>query len=440
MSMPSLNLELLRIVQRHARRNHASVLLIGGAVRDALKHKPQHDYDFGVLGDTVRVARAVANDVNGDFYVMDTMRGTVRVLLPAVDEVRTVLDFAACRGATFDEDLRARDFTLNAIALELERLPDSGEIEAIDALLYDPLLGAQDLNDGILRLCGPNSINDDPLRALRAVRMVAQHIVMFTTETLLAVRSARLDRSDISHERLRDELFKMLGNRDARALMLRLAHLQDGGPTLLAQVLPEAAPHVHGFFPPGTPVDGDATPHADQLRAALAQISGDERNHAQVLAFALLHHPACSSTQAGRIASRLRLTVDETKLVRATLNGFDTLCGLNAMPEGTARQRATHDWLNSTGEHTPLVIWAALRCLPVNARGPDAGLHALLRRYYTVYAPDVASAPLINGEDLIALGIPPGPALGRTLADVRFAQLQGELRNRDAALDFATKK
>ncbi len=112
------------------------VYLVGGAVRDALLDLPVHDMDFALSGDVLAFARHVANLLGGDFYPLDKERQTGRVLLSNASGQRQVLDFAALRGPDLESDLRGRDFTINAIAVALDK----------PQVLLDPLGGAADFD------------------------------------------------------------------------------------------------------------------------------------------------------------------------------------------------------------------------------------------------------------------------------------------------------
>lgn len=177
--------------------------LVGGAVRDMLRRKPVHDLDFSVSGDVRHLARRVANELGGAFYVMDLARETMRVILTPDEGERVFLDFAALRGKDFLEDLRARDFTVNAIAIDLNG----------DNHIVDPLGGAEDLRKRELRACAPDSFERDPLRVLRAVRQSLEMEMRMDAETLLQARAAAPLLVNVSPERQRDELFRMLSGR-----------------------------------------------------------------------------------------------------------------------------------------------------------------------------------------------------------------------------------
>src|SRR5512138_3802795 len=94
------------------------IYLVGGAVRDMLLNRLSHDLDFAVPSNGISLARRVANALNADFMVLDAERDTGRVIVTELDGTRTFLDFAVYRGRDLEEDLRARDFTINAIAFD----------------------------------------------------------------------------------------------------------------------------------------------------------------------------------------------------------------------------------------------------------------------------------------------------------------------------------
>ncbi|MCF6278394.1 MAG: HD domain-containing protein, partial [Anaerolineales bacterium] len=176
--------------------------LIGGAVRDALLGKSSHDLDFGLPGDAMRVARQVAKRIGAAFFPLDDKRGTARLVLLDEDGSRQILDFAAFRGNDLETDLRGRDFTLNAIAYDLHA-----------QTVLDPLGGVADLHAKQLRLCAASSLDDDPVRVLRAVRQAADFGFHILPETRAAMKNAVPALKNVSAERQRDELFRILEGR-----------------------------------------------------------------------------------------------------------------------------------------------------------------------------------------------------------------------------------
>jgi poly(A) polymerase len=174
--------------------------LVGGAVRDAILRRPVHDYDFVLAGDALKVARRVANKIGAAYFPLDVERQTARLILTDDQEVRHVLDFATFRGPDLESDLRARDFTINALAVDV----------AEPQKLLDPMGGGPDLFNKLIRTCSPHSLDDDPVRILRAIRLAAGYGFRIQPETraLMGRAVGRLGR--VSPERRRDELFRIL--------------------------------------------------------------------------------------------------------------------------------------------------------------------------------------------------------------------------------------
>lgn len=178
----------------------ARVYLVGGAVRDILLQRTGKDFDLACSFDTRIIARALADRQKGDFYLLDAKRNTSRVILHESNGRRVFYDFARLQGSSIEDDLQTRDFTINAMALDLDA-PDT---------LIDPQGGARDLKDRILRACSPNSFADDPVRVIRAVRYAIGLDLTITPETLMGLKAAVPLVNQISRERNRDELLKVL--------------------------------------------------------------------------------------------------------------------------------------------------------------------------------------------------------------------------------------
>ncbi|MCY7391900.1 MAG: CCA tRNA nucleotidyltransferase, partial [Leptolyngbyaceae cyanobacterium CAN_BIN12] len=134
----------------------ASACLVGGSVRDSLlgRHSDYLDLDFVLTDRVVETAQAIARHYQAGFVLLDAERQIARVVFP-----QGTADFAQQVGATLEEDLRRRDFTVNAIAYDprLDRF-------------VDPLQGYGDLQQRLLRMVSAENLAEDPLRLLRAYR------------------------------------------------------------------------------------------------------------------------------------------------------------------------------------------------------------------------------------------------------------------------------
>ncbi len=209
--------------------------LVGGVVRDALLGLENHDLDFVVSGDVRRLAKQVANDLGAAFYMMDLEHQTARVVCQGEKSRQYNLDFSALRGADIDQDLAARDFSINAMAVDIE------DLERI----IDPLRGAQDLKDRRLRACSPTSFRDDPVRLLRAVRHAVALQLSMDSNTINWLKEASADLPLSSLERQRDEFFRIL---EGRKVDTAVRILDQFG--LLELILPEVTALKHEAQPP----------------------------------------------------------------------------------------------------------------------------------------------------------------------------------------------
>ncbi len=174
--------------------------LVGGAVRDLFLEKPVHDLDFALPADTIPAAKFVADQLGGAFFVLDQKRETARVILKDNNGQRIMVDFTRFQGKSIEDDLLARDFTITSMARKV-----SG-----DEKIIDPFNGAQDLKDKLLRSTTEGALGDDPLRCLRAVRLAAQFGLRILPDTKDQIRQHNRKLKEISPERIRDELFRIL--------------------------------------------------------------------------------------------------------------------------------------------------------------------------------------------------------------------------------------
>jgi len=171
--------------------------LVGGAVRNALCGEPVHDFDLATAYDPTSLSRALAASLAGHWFWLDHLRRQSRVLLPTGNYV----DFAPFRGVDLAADLSERDFTINAIALDLTSSRHR---------LADPLHGIDDLKARHLRCCSDAVLISDPLRILRGCRFVAAYGLKVLPETLRLLHQATGALAEAAGERVRNELGLLL--------------------------------------------------------------------------------------------------------------------------------------------------------------------------------------------------------------------------------------
>jgi len=462
--------------------------LVGGAVRDALLRRPLRDFDFVVTGDALASARAVADALGGAYYPLDSERGVGRVVLAQAGG-RLTLDISRLRGASLAEDLAARDFTLNAIAADCAQ-PNT---------LIDPLHGARDLQAKRIRACSPTALADDPLRALRAVRLAAELRFLIDKPTLEQVRAQTARLPAVSAERRRDELVRCLAGPRPVAAVRSLDVLG-----LLPALIPELAalhgvtqspPHVYDvwehtlavfsrlvdvlavldpIYDPDSAADltlGLVSLRLGRHRADLGQhlavpLSDERPTRLMLLLAALLHDigkPATRSVEAGgrirflrheqvgqeiALARLAEMRFSSEEIQRVSLIVANHLRPLLLSQEPAVGPRAIYRFCNQTGEAgVDVVLLALADYLGTHGDGPPPVddwnrllevCSQLLRAYYETPEQSIHPPALLSGHDLMsALGLGPGPQVGRLLAELREAQAAGEVADREAALAWA---
>jgi tRNA nucleotidyltransferase/poly(A) polymerase len=431
------------------------VYLVGGSVRDALLGRPAvdlYDLDFAVPSGGLVLARRLADLLGGAFFALDAGRDTGRVVLSGPNERRLYLDVARWRGDSLQADLADRDFTINAMALDI-----AGPRETA---LIDPFRGRADLAARVVRAVTDRTFVNDPARLLRAVRMEAQLGFQIEphTEALLRAAAPRLDQ--VSRERVRDELIRILRPPGAVDGVGRLDELG-----LLATVLPEIvppgrAPHtlraLEGLYAslwPGAgygSLTGDAAASdllslwREGLRAYLEQPTSGDRRRATLLRLAALFCGAGKAQEAGAALRRLRFSRREAQWVRGTATHSRRLQKLART--GPVPRLEIYRFFRHAGDAG---VGALLLGLADGvAAGPTshppawpsmgAAVSALLGGYFTRYREVVDPPRLVGGRDLMAaLDLPPGPRIGRLLEGVREAQAAGRVSSREEALALA---
>jgi len=487
----SVHLDLVRRLEQFRQYLPAgiAVYLVGGAVRNALLGLAVHDLDFVVEQDALLVARRLADALQGAYYTLDLERDTGRVILSDSHGRRLALDFAGMRGPDLESDLRARDFTINAIAIN----PHQPE------RMIDPLGGAADLHARVLRACSPQAFESDPVRILRAVRFASTYELKILPDTLRWLRAAIPRLGRVSAERLRDELFRMLESRHPAAC-LRVLHRLG----VLQQFLPELSrlsgvrqplPHVYDVwehtlavvqqlqvlfsvldvrYQPDVSANlmtgllalrlGRYRQQLDEhLRAALNR----DRSMKALISLAALYHDA-GKPDAQRVdpsgeihffhheqvsaelvrwrAAELRLSNDEIERVATIVRHHMRPLWLADGDELPSR-RAIYRFFRQTGAAgVDICLLSLADVLATHGatltqerwqRHLDVA-RLLLEAWWEHPTETVSPPPLLSGRELMAhFDLQPGPQIGSILEAVREAQAAGQVNTLEQALELA---
>ncbi|MFN7952608.1 MAG: HD domain-containing protein [bacterium] len=466
---------LYRALAELATQRGVAVHVVGGTVRDALLGRGWHDLDVALDASQVApLARALAEDTAATLVPLDDRLPTLRVVAEGTGGRREV-DLSGLRGPDLEADLRARDLTVNALAVPLAPLAAGGPVAVVD-----PTGGLADLAHRTLRLPAPEVLADDPLRALRAHRFAATLGFELAPETRAAIRANAPLLAGMAVERVTAELMALASAPTGGAALTRL--WEDG---LLALIVPEVA--VMDGVTQNTFHHLDVLAHTlaacrevDVLRAAPERFYGEHGARvgeylatgdrgALVLLAVLLHdvakpatrfvdakgvhfhrHESLGAEMTGAIAERLRLSNAQTALLVSWVAqhlALKDLIGLHragSLPERTVRR-----FLRRAGEDLIGLVCVVLADTHAT-RGPDFPADGerlllevsrhLLTQDAALRADPRAGQPLLRGRDLIeSLGLSPGPALGRVLAAVEDARLDGEVHDRDQALEWVKR-
>lgn len=203
--------------------------LVGGVIRDYLLARKIEDVDVVVDDKVEVVAREFADSINGSFVVLDKKRDTYRVVTDKLN-----YDFALIIGNSIQEDLLRRDFTINALASNIDNIDLNKSTDIITEII-DPIGGKNDLKKKIIRVVNRKTFKEDPLRLLRGIRFRAE--LDFTldskTENLLGKYSQLI--TEVASERIRDELIRIVA---ADNVADNLNYLEEQG-LLLSNLIPE---------------------------------------------------------------------------------------------------------------------------------------------------------------------------------------------------------
>ncbi len=421
---------------RRLRESGHQAYLVGGAVRDLLLGRPSRDVDIVTAARPEDIARLFPRSVpvgaafgvvlvptEGGAYHVATFRREG----PYLDGRRP----AFVEYATLEEDVRRRDFTVNALLYD-----------PVGEAVIDLVGGREDLAARHIRTVGnpEERFAEDHLRMLRAVRLAAELDFTISEETIQAIRRLAPQITRVSAERVRDELLRLLIS-PGRAV--GLDRLRESG--LLVQILPEVAAMVGVEQPPEFHPEGDVFTHT---RLALSHL-GDP---SAVLALAvLLHdvgkpptfargpdrirfhgHDRVGAEMAEQICRRLRCSAEETERIVALVRDHERFWTVPQMRPARAKRFLARP------DFPDLLELGRVDVLAMN--GDLSRWQQIRQAQESLTAEERRPPRLVTGDDLIARGYPPGPHYKEILESVLDAQLEGRVRTREEALALVDRE
>lgn len=455
--------------------------LVGGVLRDVLLERSTADIDITVEGDALEVAHKIATVLGGRYVLLDEINRVGRVIL-VNGKGRWELDFSTLKG-NIEQDLAQRDFTVDAMAVDLNRLGK----EQIDIQLIDPFNGWNDLQRGVIRVVAETAFKSDAVRLLRAVRLAAELGFTIDNETETLIRRYSHLIANVAGERIREELLRLLAVSQAGQF---LHYLDEVG--LVTAMIPELAQakgvkqpkeHFWDVFDHSietvdavdfllrqgaweyageevlavTPWSAKLAQHFDlevssgstrgillRLAALLHDIAKPQTKAIEVNGrMRFLGHAKEGAAMAVNILERLRFSTKEVKLVEIMVRHH--LRPMQMSHNGLPTRRAVYRYFRDTGEVGIDTLFLSLAD-HLAARGPHLELaqwreHTQLVEYvigqYFQEESLVSPSKLVDGHDLINIfSMSPGPRIGELLEAVREAQAAVELTTREEALSY----
>lgn len=467
-------ISLLKEVSKFARLKKAKLYIVGGYLRDILlkRQKDNPDIDFALQKNAILFGRALSRKLKAGFVVLDKEHGCCRIVKRVDGEVCT-LDFADFRGKDIEADLLHRDFTINALALELENIFKSPDITKS---LIDPYGASNDLKSKLIKAVNPRSLDEDPLRVLRAFSLSAIFGFKISPQTLRLIKSKKAKLHDVSFERIRDELFKILGCADSYKYIVQMDELKvlkfiipeievmrgvSQGPYHHLDVLRHSLESVRQF----ELLDQEVKRSKD-IQNYLDEVLSADRKRRSLIKLGLLLHdvgkPKAKRRQGGKtkfhgheriglhitreVAKRLKLSNDELWSLEKMV--FWHLRPGYLADSETITPRAAFRYFRDTAREGVSILLIAIADQR-STRGPLTSDES--RAHHEKVSLDLIKEcfkrnkekkipKVINGDDLMnKFKLSPSPLVGKILSEVEELQAIGKVKTKAEAFNAAAK-
>lgn len=459
------NKKLLQEVLTLAKEKKVRLYIVGGALRDIFLNRKRlnPDIDFCLKGGAIRFGRELSRRMRAGFVLLDEEHGSSRVVKKTGAGICT-LDFSDFKGADINDDLFHRDFTVNSVGLELE---DALSGKAVKDMLIDPWSGQKDLKNRLIRQVNKKSFEEDPLRILRGFSLAATFGMRIDKDTLRSMARTINKLPAVSSERIRDEIFKILGSDRAFSgiIMLDAAGILDilfGDIKAMRRLKRGGVNHFDAW---GHSLD--TVKHLDILLKRMSRredlagyldqdiSSGHKRRDLLILA-GLLHdigkpetfrrekgkisfhgHERVGASMVQRIAESLKLSREEARMLRKIV--FLHLRPGYMVTNPVLTRRAKFRFFRDAGDEAVSVLLLALAderatqgylLLDKIRKRYKRVIPGLIRGYFREQtAPE--QKRLINGNDLIRrFKLQPSALIGRLLARLEELQAIGKIKTK----------
>lgn len=434
--------------------------IIGGSVRDLLLGRTPTDYDIAVTGNPEQFAKKLIAKSDGHLVRL----GKPGQMIIRVISGDLIFDITSLNGTSIEDNLNQRDFTINAIAYDL-----------YSERIIDCLGGLQDLADKKVRMVSKEIFKKDPVRLIRAYRIGACLNFEIEAKTATAIKSNTQLLKNIAGERIRVELFTMIGTSTSYLYLSQMAisglltaifpdldrlkgcfqnhhHHFDGFEhtmrayghleTLLndpGKILPDTSAKIHQYIHKNKPaLIKCAILLHDIGKPLMKTLDSSGKCH-------FYGHARKSADMAQKISQRLRFSNHERQFIDGIIrNHMKPLSLFTAYEKKTLTQKGITRFYKKCGEYTPALLLAAIadtkakqNKLNEKNKAFKSFLKKMIFEYFYHYQPISDEPPLITGRDLIhVFGLTPSPLFRKILNLVDDAKLTKTIENRSEALEL----
>jgi len=440
------NLETLISNNRHIQsvkklKGKRDLYVVGGTIRDMLLEIKPKDYDFAVSGSGVSFARAFARKTNGAFVILSKDDDEARVVIDNI-----IFDFIGTGKHGILHDLKRRDFTINAMGINCDTLE-----------FLDPFNGIRDMEKGQIRPTTEKSLKDDSLRVLRGFRFSLE--LGFNLSRSFFKLAEEIDLKNVAAERIGYELLRIMAAPDSYKKILKMNELG-----LFKQIFPEAKKIIEdsylwghsintyyaierlmreGFFLKIEPEFSEY--FSSSRRIPLLKLAGLFHDVAKPDTFLLKEgevHFYGHDTKGAKVVQmlgykRLKLSRDDVVMFRKLVKEHMRLHLLATNTELT--DRAIRRFIRDLGQDyfgAMMIAWAD----GYATAGWTKHLEDVFIRMIELKRADDAKPKverLVNGYDLIDLGLEPGPKFKVILQELLDMQLEGKITTKEEGLKMA---
>ncbi len=404
-----------------SKMHEIELYLVGGSVRDLLLNRKTADFDFTLKSETIQFAKSFAQSINAPFIPLEEQPPTARVIVKTQQPTQTelCLDFTQFRANTLTEDLCLRDLTINAMAIRLESVMETDNPEIID-----PCNGINDLDKRQLLFPSEQVIIDDPLRLMRIFRFSAQLDFHIPQKSFRLVQKHSNLLPNVSPERVRDELFKLLKNEKSNYYLQQMSK---------TDLLSKAIPNLENSLDRWTslerfekiPIPESLSEYRAEIETYLNEELGLFANRYTLIKLCLL-----DPENTVEIGKRLRLSRKAVKFLKCIATEYPQLSD-----EVLTKKQIITFLRNTSSEWWGVLLFSAvILSIPVGM------LKQIADTYYQHLLPILKQGKLISGEDLIReFQLKEGREIGVLLKQIEEMQYNGEIRTRTEAFTAVEK-